>query len=84
MSVYVHERIDIDGGGRGRYLDLVRGSWAEHAATKKRSSDAETDGRMSYLPATRGPLLGLFLNYSPPREFCRTVRARRSILVPYS
>ena len=34
MSVYVHERIDIDGGGRGRYLDLVRGSWAEHAAER--------------------------------------------------
>ena len=30
MSVYIYERIDIDGGGRGRFIDLLRGRWANH------------------------------------------------------
>jgi hypothetical protein len=34
MSVYVHERIEIDGGGRERFIDLVRGVWADHAAER--------------------------------------------------
>ena len=31
MSVYIHERIDIEGGGRGKYIELIRGDWAAHA-----------------------------------------------------
>jgi hypothetical protein len=31
MSVYIHERIDIDGGNRGKYIELVRTWWAMHA-----------------------------------------------------
>ena len=31
MSVYIYERIDIDGGGRGKFIELVRTWWARHA-----------------------------------------------------
>jgi hypothetical protein len=31
MPVYIHERIEIEGGGRGKYIELVRGDWATHA-----------------------------------------------------
>ena len=31
MSVYIHERIDIEGGGRGKFIELIRGAWAEHS-----------------------------------------------------
>ena len=30
MSVYIYERIDIDGGGRGRFIELLRSRWASH------------------------------------------------------
>ena len=31
MAVYIHERIDIEGGGRGKFIELIRGAWAAHA-----------------------------------------------------
>jgi hypothetical protein len=31
VSVYIHERIDIEGGGRGKLIELIRGEWAAHA-----------------------------------------------------
>ncbi len=31
MAVYIHERIEIEGGGRGRFIELIRGDWAAHA-----------------------------------------------------
>jgi hypothetical protein len=31
MSVYIYERIDIDGGGRGPFIELIRSWWARHA-----------------------------------------------------
>jgi hypothetical protein len=31
MTVYVHERIEIEGGGRGKFIELIRGDWAAHA-----------------------------------------------------
>jgi hypothetical protein len=31
MAIYIHERIDIEGGGRGRLIELIRGAWAAHA-----------------------------------------------------
>ena len=31
MPVYIHERIEIEGGGRGKFIELIRGAWAEHA-----------------------------------------------------
>lgn len=34
MAVYIHERIDIEGGGRGKLIELIRGAWAEHVAER--------------------------------------------------
>jgi hypothetical protein len=31
MPVYIHERIEIEGGGRGKFIELIRGDWAAHA-----------------------------------------------------
>jgi hypothetical protein len=31
VAVYIHERIDIEGGGRGKLIELIRGDWAAHA-----------------------------------------------------
>ncbi len=31
MPVHIHERIEIDGGGRGKFIELVRTWWAMHA-----------------------------------------------------
>jgi hypothetical protein len=30
LPVYIHERIDIDGGARGKMIELVRSRWAPH------------------------------------------------------
>lgn len=30
MPVYIHERIDIEGGARGKMIELVRSRWAPH------------------------------------------------------
>jgi hypothetical protein len=30
MAVYIYERIDIEGGGRGRFIELIRSAWAAH------------------------------------------------------
>jgi hypothetical protein len=30
VAVYVHERIDIEGGARGRMIELIRTRWAPH------------------------------------------------------
>jgi len=30
VSVYIHERIDIEGGARGKMIDLIRSRWAPH------------------------------------------------------
>jgi hypothetical protein len=34
VPVYIHERIEIEGGGRGRLIELIRGDWARHAAER--------------------------------------------------
>lgn len=31
MPVYIHERIQIEGAGRGKFIELIRGDWAAHA-----------------------------------------------------
>lgn len=31
MAIYIHERVDIEGGGRGKLIELIRGPWATHA-----------------------------------------------------
>jgi hypothetical protein len=31
VAVYIHERVDIEGGGRGKFIELIRGAWAAHA-----------------------------------------------------
>jgi hypothetical protein len=31
VSVYIYERIDIEGGGRGKFIELIRSAWAAHA-----------------------------------------------------
>ncbi len=31
MAVYIFERIEIEGGGRGKLLEMIRGDWARHA-----------------------------------------------------
>jgi hypothetical protein len=31
VAVYIFERIEIEGGGRGKLLELIRGDWARHA-----------------------------------------------------
>lgn len=31
MSVCIHERLDVDGGGRGKLIELIRDRWAPHA-----------------------------------------------------
>ena len=30
MAVYIHERIDIEGGARGKLIDVIRSRWAPH------------------------------------------------------
>lgn len=34
MAVYIFERIDITGGGRGKFIELIRTSWAEYAKNR--------------------------------------------------
>lgn len=34
MPVLIHERIDVDGGGRGKLIELLRTWWAQHAAER--------------------------------------------------
>lgn len=31
MGVCIHERLDVDGGGRGKLIELIRDRWAPHA-----------------------------------------------------
>ena len=31
MAVYIFERIDITGGGRGKFIELIRSTWARYA-----------------------------------------------------
>ena len=30
MAVYIHERIEIEGGGRGKLIEMIRSRWAPH------------------------------------------------------
>jgi hypothetical protein len=34
MAVYIFEKIDIIGGGRGRFIELIRSSWARYAEVR--------------------------------------------------
>jgi hypothetical protein len=34
VPVQIHERIEVDGGGRGKLVELLRSWWAQHAAER--------------------------------------------------